>query len=67
MIVNSAMLTMKTDEIGAAIWSQKAQQQMLVQNLLYVFGSVLPGVVFSVAREWVGVADCPAMSFVFVI
>ena len=27
MIVNSAMLTMKTDEIGAAIWSQKAQQQ----------------------------------------
>ena len=27
MIVNAAMLTMKTDEIGAAIWSQKAQQQ----------------------------------------
>ena len=38
MIVNSALLTMKTDEIGAAIWSQKAQQQnafdiFLVQNV----------------------------------
>ena len=41
MIVNSAMLTVKTDEIGAAIWSQKAQQQnafdiFLVENMLLI-------------------------------
>ena len=29
MIVNSGMLTMKTDEIGAAIWAQRARNNKM--------------------------------------
>ena len=29
MIVNSAMLTMKTGEIGAAIWAQRARNNIV--------------------------------------
>ena len=50
MIVNSAMLTVKTDEIGAAIWSQKAQQQNACSEfVIYVQGVFYTG---SPLKSW---------------